>query len=331
MSTSRRSFLARSSALALGSAALPWSLPARAAGQYPDKAVRLFVPYPPGAATDNLGRLAAQTYSEAYGQPFVVENRGGGGTTIGTRALAASDPDGYSIGMVDSAFTINPGLLGDKLPYDTMKDFKPISLMVTAPFVMVTHPSVKTKDLAAFIALAKAEPGRLTFGSAGIGSAPHLAGEQLRQHAGIDILHIPYRGGGTVFTDLLGGQLHFAFGTVPTLLEHIKSGALNAIAVTSTERVGQLPDVPTFREAGLPGVDTSPLFGLIAPADTPDEIVAKLSSTIAEAIRHGSLNARLAGMGFQPVGSTPEAFAQRIADDVAKWTQVIKQGGITPE
>lgn len=330
MHASRRSFLARSSALALGAATLPWSLPARAA-DYPDKPVRLYVPYPPGAATDTLGRMAGQVYAQVLGQPFVVENRGGGGTTIGTRALATSAPDGYTIGIVDSTFTINPALLGDRQPYDAIKDFSPISLMATAPFVMVVHPSVKAADVAAFVALAKAQPGTLSFGSAGVGSAPHLAGEQLRQQAGIDVLHVPYRGGGTVFTDLLGGQVQFAFATVPTLLEHIKGGRLRALAVTTPQRISQLPDVPTFTEAGLPGVDISPLFGLVAPANVPAPIIERLSTTLAQSIQGGELKDKLAGLGFQPVGSTPAQFSQRIRDDIAKWTAVIQRGGIKAE
>ncbi|MFF7056722.1 Bug family tripartite tricarboxylate transporter substrate binding protein [Achromobacter spanius] len=330
MHASRRAFLINGTAMAVGAAALPWSFAARAA-QYPDKAVRLYIPYPPGAATDTLGRMAGQVYAEALGQPFVVENRGGGGTTIGTRALAVSAPDGYTIGMVDSTFTINPALLGDRQPYDAIKDFAPISLMATAPFVMVVHPSVKATDVASFVALAKAQPGTLSFGSAGVGSGPHLAGEQLRQQAGVDVLHVPYRGGGTVITDLLGGQVQFAFATVPTLLEHIKAGRLKALAVTSPKRVSQLPDVPTFAEAGLPGVDISPLFGLVAPAGVPEPIIARLSTTLAESVRNGALRDKLAGLGFQPVGSTPAEFAQRIKDDVAKWTGVIQRGGIKAE
>lgn len=330
MHSSRRVFLINGTAMAVGAAALPWSFAARAA-QYPDKAVRLYIPYPPGAATDTLGRMAGQVYAEALGQPFVVENRGGGGTTIGTRALAVSAPDGYTIGMVDSTFTINPALLGDRQPYDAIKDFAPISLMATAPFVMVVHPSVKATDVAAFVALAKAQPGTLSFGSAGVGSGPHLAGEQLRQQAGVDVLHVPYRGGGTVITDLLGGQVQFAFATVPTPLEHIKAGRLRALAVTSPKRVSQLPDVPTFAEAGLPGVDISPLFGLVAPAGVPEPIIDRLSKTLADSVRNGALRDKLAGLGFQPVGSTPAEFAQRIKDDVAKWTGVIQRGGIKAE
>jgi len=330
MHPSRRTFLINSAAMAAGAAVLPWSFAARAA-QYPDKAVRLYIPDPPGAATDTLGRMAGQVYAEALGQPFVVENRGGGGTTIGTRALAVSAPDGYTIGMVDSTFTINPALLGDRQPYDAIKDFAPISLMATAPFVMVVHPSVKATDIASFLALAKSQPGTLSFGSAGVGSGPHLAGEQLRQQAGVDVLHVPYRGGGTVITDLLGGQVQFGFATVPTLLEHIKAGKLRALAVTSPQRTSQLPDVPTFAEAGLPGVDISPLFGVIAPAGVPEPIIERLSQTLGESVRKGALRDKLAGLGFQPVGSTPAEFAKRIRDDVAKWTAVVQRGNIKAE
>ncbi|MBV7499338.1 tripartite tricarboxylate transporter substrate binding protein [Achromobacter sp. ACM05] len=330
MHPSRRTFLINSAAMAAGAAVLPWSFAARAA-QYPDKAVRLYIPYPPGAATDTLGRMAGQVYAEALGQPFVVENRGGGGTTIGTRALAVSAPDGYTIGMVDSTFTINPALLGDRQPYDAIKDFAPISLMATAPFVMVVHPSVKATDMASFLALAKSQPGTLSFGSAGVGSGPHLAGEQLRQQAGVDVLHVPYRGGGTVITDLLGGQVQFGFATVPTLLEHIKAGKLRALAVTSPQRTSQLPDVPTFAEAGLPGVDISPLFGVIAPAGVPEPIIERLSQTLGESVRKGALRDKLAALGFQPVGSTPAEFSKRIRDDVAKWTAVVQRGNIKAE
>ena len=329
MNTQRRQFFARAAGLGMA-ASLPWASPARAAA-YPDKPVRFYVPYPPGAATDTLGRMAAQVYGQQFKQTFVVENRGGGGTTIGTRAVATAAPDGYSIGIVDSTFTINPGLLGSRLPYDTLKDFAPISLMATAPFVMVVNPSVPAKDLAAFLALAKAQPGTLSFGSAGVGSAPHLAGEQLKQEAGVQLLHVPYRGGGTVFTDLLGGQVQFAFATVPTLLEHIKAGRLRALAVTTPQRLPQLPDVPTFKESGLPGVDTTPLFGVLAPAGTPGDIIERLSSTLAQSVRQGELHGKLTGLGFDPVGSTPAEFDQRIRAEVAKWTAVIQKGGIKAE
>jgi tripartite-type tricarboxylate transporter receptor subunit TctC len=330
METGRRSFVLSTAALMLGTAASPWTSVAHAAG-YPDKPVHLMVPYPPGGATDNLGRLAADVWSREFKQSFVVENKGGGGTMIGTRALATSAPDGYTLGMVDSAFVINPGLRGSEVPYDTLKDFKPISQIASAPFVMVVHPSVQATDLKSFIKLAKANPGTLSYGSAGVGSGPHLAGEQLRQSAGIDIQHIPYRGGGTVITDLLGGQVQFAFATVPTLAGHIKAGRLRAIAVTTSQRVDLLPDVPTFAELGLPGVDLTPLFGLIAPAGVPDEIIQTLSATIATSVRSGEMHEKLTKMGFIPVGSTPAEFGRRIQDEVRKWTEVIKRGGVVAQ
>lgn len=324
----RRTFLHRTLATALGTT-LPLRL-ARAA-QYPDKTVRIIVPYPAGGATDNLGRLSAQTLQAALGQSFIVDNKGGGGTTIGTRALAQSTPDGYTLGMVDSSFTINPGLLGARLPYDTRKDFAPVSLVATAPFVLVVHPSVPVNDLAGFIARARAAPGGMAYGSAGVGSGPHLAGELLAQQAGIDVQHIPYKGGGTVISDLLGGQFQFAFATVPTLAEHIKAGRLRALAVTPRQRVPQLPDVPTFTEAGLPDVDTMPLFGLIAPAGVPAAIVEQVSVALRNSVRQGEMQTRLQAMGFAPVGSTPAEFGQRIGAEVAKWSDVIRKGNIQPE
>ncbi|MEG0223810.1 MAG: tripartite tricarboxylate transporter substrate binding protein [Comamonas sp.] len=328
MQNNRRSFIHHCTGLALAGAT-PWAL--ASSGSYPDKTVRIIVPYPAGGATDNLGRLAGQALQQALGQSFIVDNKGGGGTTIGTRALAQSEPDGYTLGMMDSTFTINPGLLGARLAYDTQKDFTPICQIASAQFVLVTHPSVPVKDLAGFLAKARAEPGTLAYGSAGVGSGPHLAGEQLAQQAGLKVIHIPYKGGGTVISDLLGGQVQFAFATVPTLAEHIKAGKLRALAVTGPQRAPQLPDVPTFTEAKLPGVDIMPLFGLIAPKGIPAAALDKISRALRASIRQGEMQARLRSMGFEPVGSTPAEFAQRIQEEVAKWTEVIRKGGIRPE
>lgn len=328
MRTMRRTFIARGFGFALGSC-IPF-VGARAS-KYPEKAVRIIIPYPAGGATDNLGRLAGQALQQALGQSFIADNKGGGGTTIGTKALAQAAADGYTIGMVDSSFTINPGLLGTRLTYDTVKDFTPISLIATAPFVMVTHPSVPVTDLASFVARAKAAPGRLAYGSAGVGSGPHLAAEQFAQQAGIQVQHIPYKGGGTVISDLLGGQFQFAFATVPTLAEHIKAGRLRALAVTSPQRVSQLPDVPTFTEAGLPRVDTMPIFGLIAPAGVSPEIVEQLGSAIRASVRQGEMQSKLKAMGFEPVGSTPAEFATRIRQEVTRWSDVVRKGNIQPE
>ncbi len=321
----RRSFLMKTSITAMAMLAIKPAVAVKTKS-YPDKPVHLYVPYPPGAATDTLGRLSGDVLAKALGQPVVVENRGGGGTVIGTRAVASSSPDGYSIGMVDSAFTINPALRGESLPYDTLNDFSPITLIATAPFVLVVHPSVKANDLKSFIALAKSDPGKLTFASPGVGTAPHLAGEQLQQQTGIKAQHIPYRGGGTVFTDLLGGQVDFAFATAPTLREYIASGRLRAIATTSQQRISSLSEIPTFTEAGFPGIDTSPMFGLIGPANVPAPIIEQLSQTIAKSVKSGVLGSKLAELGFDAVGSSPENFRKYIASEIEKWNEVIKQG-----
>lgn len=327
-SSHRRTFIGHCAGLALGGAA-PWAL--AASGAYPDKTVRIIIPYPAGGATDNLGRLAGQALQQALGGTFIADNKGGAGTTIGTRELARSAPDGYTLGMIDSTFTINPGLLGARLGYDTLKDFTPLCQIASAQFVLVTHPSVAVNDLAAFIAKAKAAPNTLAYGSAGVGSGPHLAGEQLAQQAGLKVTHIPYRGGGTVISDLLGGQVQFAFATVPTLAEHIKAGKLRALAVTGPKPSPLLPDVPTFAQAGLPGVDTQPLFGLIAPGQLPPAVLDQISKALVPSIRGGAMRDKLLALGFEPVGSTPQEFARRIQDEVAKWTEVIRKGKIQPE
>lgn len=330
MNTSRRQHIQTLAALggALGLS------PIRAFAQaekYPTKPVNIVVPYSPGAATDTLARFVSEQLGKDFKQTFIVENRAGGGTTIGSRQVAMAPADGYTLGMVDTAFVINPGLLGKQLPYDSTTAFAPISLVCTASLVMVVHPSVKATDLQSFIKLAKANPGSLTYGSAGVGSAPHLAGEQLRQAAGIDVIHVPYRGGATVFTDLLGGHIQFAFATIPSLLKYITSGQLRALAATSSTRYAELPDVQTMSEAGYPKVDTQPMFGLVAPGKTPKPIVDELSKAIAASIKSGNLGKRLTEQNFVPVGSTPEEFSKRITTDIAKWTEVIRVGGIKPE
>lgn len=293
-------------------------------------AVRLIVPYPPGAATDTLGRLMAQALEPAAAVPVIVDNRGGAGTQIGTRAVATAAPDGRTLGFVDTAFVINPGLFGSALPYDTEKDFAPISLMASAPLVLIVHRTVPAATLKEFVALSKAKPGSLNYGSAGVGSAPHLAGEQLRTAAAIDINHVPYRGGGTVLNDLLAGHVQFGFTTVPTMIDHIRAGTVRALAVTGAQRAAQLPDTPTMQEAGLPSVDATPIFGLIGPAKLTPDAVSRLSSTAAQAVRAGPLHQKLIELGFVPVGSTAEEFRTRIRQEIEKWAAVVKAGNIKP-
>jgi len=239
----RRAFTARAS---LFTAALGLGLAGKASAQdYPSGTVRIIVPYGPGAATDAIGRLIAAQLQAALGGAFIVENKAGGGSQIGTKAIAEAPADGLTLGFIDTAFVINPGLVPN-LPYDTLRDFAPLSLAATAQLVLNVHRSVPVATIRDFIGLAKSQPGKLTFASAGVGSAPHLAGEQFRIAAGIDVVHVPYKGGAAVFTDLLAGHIQFAFTTVPSMVEHIRAGSVRALAVTGDSRSPLLPDVPTM-------------------------------------------------------------------------------------
>ena len=224
------------------------------AQDYPQRPVRMIVPYAPGGASDILARLIQPHLERALGQSFVVDNRGGGASQVGTQAIATAAPDGYTIGVIDSAFVINPGLFAGKLPYDTKKDFAPVSLLAMSPLVLVVHPDVPAKSAEELVALARQKPGEVTFASAGLGTAIHLAGEQFRQVAAIEINHIPYRGGGPSVIDLLAGKVNFTFSTVPAILEHIRGGRVRALGITGA-RSAHLPDVPTMGEAGLAGVE----------------------------------------------------------------------------
>jgi tripartite-type tricarboxylate transporter receptor subunit TctC len=317
--------------LITGLAALPLGAPLGAAAQaYPSGTVKVIVPYAPGAATDALARLLSQSLEEALGNKFIVENKGGGGTQIGTQAIAAAAADGLSLGFIDTAFVINPGLIGKALPYDTRKDFTPLSLTATAPFVLLVHNSIPAKTPRELIALAKSRSGGLNYGSAGVGSAPHLAGEQLRIASGAELTHVPYRGGSTVLNDLIAGHVHFGFTTVPTMIEHIRAGTVRALAVTGASRAAQLPDVPSMAESGLPSVDAAPLFGLIGPAGLAAPLVERLGKAASSAVRTGALNRKLAELGFIPIGSSPAEFSARIEAEIVKWAEVVKAGNIKP-
>lgn len=274
--------------------------------------------------------MLAQGLESSLGNKFVVENRAGGGSQIGTKAIAAAVPDGATLGFIDTAFVINPALVGSALPYDTRRDFVPLSLTATAPFVLLVHSSVPTRSIRDLVELAKSKGG-LSYGSAGIGSAPHLAGEQLRTATGAALTHVPYRGGSTVLTDLIGGHVQLAFTTVPTMIEHIRTGTVHAIAVTGRTRAAQLPDVPTMAEAGLPAVDAAPLFGLVAPAGLSPAVVERLGQSASTLVRPGgALHQRLVELGFLPVGSTPDEFRARIEAEIRKWTDVVRAGNIKP-
>lgn len=309
-------------------AAAPWS--AFAADKYPNGPIKIIVPYPPGAATDTLSRLLGQSLEQSLGVPCVVENKGGAATQIGTKAVADAKPDGQTLGFIDTSFVINPGLFGTGIPYDTVRDFVPISQTATAPLVFVVHGSVPARTIQEFIALAKQDPAKFYFGSAGSGSAPHLAGEQLRVAAGIEMTHVAYRGGSTVINDLIAGHVNCGFTTVPTMVEHIRSGAVRGLFVTSPERSPLLSTVPTAKEAGLAAVDLMPIFGLIAPARTPKSYLASLSDAASKAVKSGDLGKRLQDSGFIPVGSTSAEFTAKVQADVKKWADIIRSRGIKP-
>jgi tripartite-type tricarboxylate transporter receptor subunit TctC len=297
---------------------------------YPRRPVKIIVPYAAGGASDIIARLIAPEFERALGQPFIVDNRGGGASMVGTQAVATASPEGETIGIIDSAFVINPSLFRTKLPYNTKSDFAPISLLATSPLVLVVHPSVAANRLQEFVALAKAQPGKINFASAGLGTAIHLAGEQLRQAAEIDILHVPYRGGGPAITDLIGGQVQMTFATVAAIGQQVRQGLVRALAVTGEDRVAQLPDVPTMAEAGLPAVDATPIFGIVGPAALPPPIIDKLAEVAGKAFKSEPLRSKVAELGFVSVGSSPPEFAARIDDEVAKWARIVEKGNIQP-
>ena len=256
--------------------------------------------------------------------------RGGGVCWVVSLGVAPASPDGQTIGMIDSAFVINPGLFRAKLPYNTKSDFAPISLLAASPLVLVVHPSVAANSLQEFVALAKAQPGKINFASAGLGTAIHLAGEQLRQAAEIDILHVPYRGGAPAITDLIGGQVQMTFATVAAIGQQVRQGVVRALAVTGDGRIAQLPDVPTMAEAGLPAVDATPIFGLVGPAALPPVIIDKLAEVAGKAFKGEALRLRMTELGFISVGSSPSEFAARIDDEITKWARIVENGNIQP-
>src|SRR3954470_294002 len=272
---SRRAFVAGAASLV--------TLPAFAQS-YPQRPVKLIVPYAPGGGTDVFSRLIAQQMEREFGQTLVIDNRAGGASVIGTRAVAESAPDGYTIGMMDSAFFTNPGLLKDKLPYDTRKDFITVSLLSRTQLVLCVHPSSPFKSANELVDHAKANPGKLSFASAGIGTGIHLAGEQFRQVAGIDIVIVPYRGGAPALADFLSGKVDFTFGAVPTIKPHIEGGKARGLGVTRG-RAPQLPDIPGMDEIGYGSVDSASEMGLIVPAATPAPIVEKLQKAAANAVK----------------------------------------------
>jgi len=306
-------------------------LPAVAAAQdFPNKSIRLIVPFPAGGPNDIIARVVGQRMSELMKQPVVIDNRAGQAGVLGTDAVAKANPDGYTIGIVSaSALAINPGL--EKVAYDVQKDLAPVTLVVTVPEMLVVASNVPAKNMAELVALAKAQPGKLNFASAGIGGLPHLAGELFKLTAKLDIVHVPYRGAAPAVNDLLGQQVQMAFLDLPVLLPHIQAGSLRPIALGAPARAPTAPDVPTTAEVGMPDVLAENWYGMVAPGKTPANIVALLNRVTNEAMADPGVKQKLAEQGLTVAGDTPEHFRGFIESEAKKWGKVIKDAGVTIE
>ncbi|WP_234194502.1 Bug family tripartite tricarboxylate transporter substrate binding protein [Pseudacidovorax sp. NFM-22] len=321
----RRAGLALVTALAAGALLAPALGQAQAA--YPNKPIHIVVPFPPGGSTDVLARRIGDKLASAWGQPVVVDNRAGAGGTVGADYVAKSAPDGYTLLMGVTGSNAIAQALYAKLPYDVVKDFAPVSMVVSAPLVLAVNPDVKVRTAQEFLALAKSKPGGLSYGSAGNGTSMHLTGEMYKQAAGVSMVHIPYRGSAGMLTDLMSGQIQATFGDVLVLLPQIQAGKLRALAVTSKTRHPMLPDVPTLDEAGLKGFEALSWQGLFAPAGTPSDIVEKLSAEVNKAVRSPEVREYFASRGFIVEGTTPAAFKALIEAEVKKWTPIVKYSG----
>ena len=299
--------------------------------EYPDKPVKIIVPYPPAGTTDILARLIGQRLAERMKQPFTIENRPCAGGAIGSVAVAKSPADGYTLVMATvNSHGINSALIKD-LPYDAVRDFAPITIVGNTPNVLAVNPSVPAKNLAELLALARAKPGGLNFGSTSQGGSPHMSGELLKSMAKVDITHIPYKGAGPMLIDLIGGQVQMGFDNLPSTIGHIRSGKVRAIAVTTPKRSPVAPEIPTMAESGLPGYEVSAWFGLLAPAGTPKAVIDALYGNVAAILKQPEVVKQLFELGAEPGGNTPEAYAKQIAADVEKWKKVVAATGVKAE
>jgi tripartite-type tricarboxylate transporter receptor subunit TctC len=296
---------------------------------YPSRAIRIIVPYAAGGNTDITARAIGSKLTEAFGQQVIIDNRPGGATNIGSELAAKAAPDGYTIFMGGASNAINMSLYA-KPPYDTLRDFAPITLCVKGANVLSIHPSLPVKTLKELIALAKARPGQLNFASSGLGSSNQMAGELLKLMAGVNIVHVPYKGNAPALTDTVAGHVHMIFSGVPALVPHIQSGRLRAVAIGSLKRFSAIPEVPTFDESGLKGYEATTWFGLMAPVKTPREIVARLNSEVAKVIASTEITHRFVNDGLEPIGGSQEQFAKFIREEIVKYAKVIKAADIKP-
>ncbi len=314
------------------SAAILVSIPAvaqtRDPGAYPTRPLRLLVPFPAGGGNDILARTVGQRLAEVIGQQVVVDNRGGAGGMIGTTLAASAAPDGYTLFLGSLGNLAHNPALKENLPYQPLRDFAPVTLLATSPFLLAVNPAVPAKSVKELIALAKASPGKLNYASAGPGSSLHMTAELFKHATGTDILHVAYKGTGPAITDLVGGRVELIFSTMPPVLPHVKNGRLRALGVTTSTRAASLPDVPTIAEAGVPGFEVSNWQGIVVPAKTSPVLVRKLNADLLATLKLPGMSEALASQGLEGVGGSPEQFGRLIKSEIGKYTQVVKAAGI---
>jgi tripartite-type tricarboxylate transporter receptor subunit TctC len=325
----RKIAVATFSAVVLFASSAAWTQnrPANGAGEYPAKPVRMIVPLAPGGGSDIVGRIVAQALAQQWGQSVVVDNRPGAGSTIGTAIAARATPDGYSLLVTSSSFVIGPALYPN-LWYDVVRDFDAISLLASQPSIIAVHPSVRARTLKELITLMQAEPGKFGFGSAGQGTASHLANEQFLMSAGAKAMHVPYKSAGLAATALLGGEIQFMVTNMATAVPLVRSGKLRGLAVTSTRRVASVSDLPTAAEAGLPGYEYTTWYGMLAPAGTPPRILSKVHADIGKVLQTPQIAATFSGQGLDAQPSTPQEFAAYVKAELEKWRAVVRTAGL---
>lgn len=300
------------------------------AQNYPSRAIRFIIPQSAGSATDTVARMVGTRLSERFGQPVIHENRAGAGGVIGAELMVKSPPDGYTLLIISATHTVNPSLR-KSLPYDSIADFAPVTMATAQPYVMLAHPALPVKTVKELVTLAKTRPGQINYASSGAGTLGHLGFEQLKTAAGINMVHVPFKGIVPAMTDIVGGHVMLLYSTVVSGLPQVKAGKLRALAVSSAKRSQAAPEIPAVAESGFPGYDVSGWYGIVAPARTPGDIIARLNTEIVAILKSPAATERLAADGSEAVGSTPDQFAAHLRAEMAKWAKVVKAAGITAD